>query len=84
MKLHLENGKTVTISAPNNGDDKRYISSMTLNGKDHTKNYVTHEDLMNGASITFKMDSKPNEQRGTKKPISLILSPTNLKRKSNL
>ena len=66
MKLHLENGKTVTISAPNNGDDKRYISSMTLNGKDHTKNYVTHEDLMNGASITFKMDSKPNEQRGTK------------------
>ena len=66
MKLHLENGKTVTISAPNNGDDKRYISSMTLNGKDHTKNYVTHEDLMNGASITFKMDSKPNELRGTK------------------
>ena len=66
MKLHLENGKTVTISAPNNGDDKRYISSMTLNGKDHTKNYVTHEDLMNGASSTFKMDSKPNEQRGTK------------------
>ena len=66
MKLHLENGKTVTISAPNNGDDKRYISSMTLNGKDHTKNYVTHEDLMNGASITFKMDSKPNEQRGAK------------------
>jgi predicted alpha-1,2-mannosidase len=66
MKLHLENGKTVTISAPNNGDDKRYISSMTLNGKDHTKNYVTHEALMNGASITFKMDSKPNEQRGTK------------------
>ena len=40
---------------------------MTLNGKDHTKNYVTHEDLMNGASITFKMDSKPNEQRGTRR-----------------
>ena len=39
---------------------------MTLNGKDHTKNYVTHEDLMNGASITFNMDSKPNEQRGAK------------------
>lgn len=37
MKLHLENGKTVTISAPNNGDDKRYISSMKLNGKEYTK-----------------------------------------------
>lgn len=66
MKLHLENGKTVTISAPNNGDDKRYISSMKLNGKEYTKNYLTHQDLLNGASISFKMDAKPNQQRGTK------------------
>ncbi len=66
MKLHLENGKTVTISAPNNGDDKRYISSMTLNGKEYTKNYLTHQDLLNGATISFKMDAKPNQQRGTK------------------
>ena len=55
MKLHLENGKTVSISAPNNGDDKRYISSMTLNGKEYTKNYLTHQDLLNGATISFKM-----------------------------
>ena len=61
MKLHLENGKTVTISAPNNGDDKRYISSMTLNGKEYTKNYLTHQDLLNGASISYKMDAKPNQ-----------------------
>ena len=66
MKLHLENGKTITISAPENGDDKRYISSMTLNGKEHTKNYLTHEELMNGASITFKMAAQPNEHRGRK------------------
>lgn len=66
MKLHLENGKTVTISAPNNGDDKRYISSMTLNGKEYTKNYLTHQDLLNGTSISYKMDAKPNQQRGTK------------------
>ena len=66
MKLHLENGKTVTISAPNNGDDKRYISSMKLNGKEYTKNYLTHQDLLNGASISFKMDANPNQQRGTK------------------
>ena len=66
MRLHLENGKTVTISAPNNGDDKRYISSMTLNGKEYTKNYLTHQDLLNGASISYKMDAKPNQQRGTK------------------
>ena len=39
---------------------------MTLNGKEHTKNYLTHEELMNGASITFKMAARPKEQRGTK------------------
>ncbi len=58
MKLHLENGKTVTISAPNNGDDKRYISSMKLNGKEYTKKHLTHQDLLNGATISFKMDIK--------------------------
>ena len=83
MKLHLENGKTVTISAPNNGDDKRYISSMTLNGKEYTKNYLTHQDLLNGASISFKMDANPNQQRGTKETDFPILSLTNLKRRSN-
>ena len=64
MKLHLENGKTVTISAPNNGNDKRYISSMTFNGKPYTKNYITHKDVVNGASITYQMGTKPNQQRG--------------------
>ncbi len=50
----------------NNGDDKRYISSMKLNGKRIYQNYLTHQDLLNGASISFKMDAKPNQQRGTK------------------
>ncbi len=65
VKLHLENGKVVTLSAPENGDDKRYIRSMTMNGKVYTKNYLTQEDLINGASITFEMAAQPNEQRGT-------------------
>src|SRR3712207_7980487 len=30
--LHLENGKTVTISAPGNTDATRYVQSMTVNG----------------------------------------------------
>ena len=64
-KLNLENGKTVTLSAPNNGDDKRYIESVTLNGKNDTKNYLTHGDLMNGATVIYNMSATPNMQRGT-------------------
>ena len=45
---------------------KRSAIQMKLNGKEYTKNYLTHQDLLNGASISFKMDAKPNQQRGTK------------------
>ncbi|NDV63664.1 GH92 family glycosyl hydrolase [Bacteroides sp. 224] len=64
MKLHLENGKTVTIKAPNNDADKRYVQDMKLNGSTYTKNYLTHEQLMNGANIEFIMSPVPNKKKG--------------------
>ncbi|TWV12375.1 glycoside hydrolase family 92 protein [Bacteroidaceae bacterium HV4-6-C5C] len=66
VKLHLENGKTVSINAPANSKESRYVSSMTLNGKTYDKNYLTHKDLLNGASINMNMSVKPNTKRGTK------------------
>lgn len=66
VKLHLENGKTVSINAPTNSKESRYVSSMTLNGKTYDKNYLTHTDLLNGASINMNMSVKPNTKRGTK------------------
>ncbi len=66
VKLHLENGKTVSINAPTNSKESRYVSSMTLNGKTYDKNYLTHKDLLNGASINVNMSVKPNTKRGTK------------------
>lgn len=65
VKLHLENGKTVTVNAQENSPANRYISTMTLNGKPHTKNYITHGDLTNGASLMMKMSPAANQQRGT-------------------
>lgn len=64
MSVHLENGNTIGINAPDNGHDQRYISSVKLNGKDYTKNYFTHDDLMKGAKIDFFMSDKPNKSRG--------------------
>ena len=63
--LHMENGKTVMINAPENSDKNRYVGKMTLNGKDYTKNYITYEDLLKGSTIHFQMTDKPNTQRGT-------------------
>ncbi|NDV68118.1 GH92 family glycosyl hydrolase [Dysgonomonas sp. 25] len=65
VTLNLENGKQVKITAPNNAKSNRYVNSMTVNGASHTKNYVTHDVLMNGAKINFDMSPTPNKNRGT-------------------
>ncbi|MCH5219160.1 MAG: GH92 family glycosyl hydrolase [Muribaculaceae bacterium] len=63
--LNLENGKKVTISAPNNADNKPYIQAMTIDGKPYTANYIDHETLKKGAKIVYVMSEQPNTQRGT-------------------
>ncbi len=65
--LHFENGKQVVILAENNGKANRYIGSMMLNGKPHTKNYLTHKMLLEGATIDYRMTDSPNKGRGINK-----------------
>ena len=64
VKLNLENGKTVTIDAANNSTENRYVSSMKVDGQNYTKNYLTHEDLLKGISISYDMSENPNTKRG--------------------
>ncbi len=64
ITLSLENGKEVVISAPENSADNKYIQTAKFNGKDYTKNWFSHEELMKGAKIDFTMGPKPNEKRG--------------------
>ncbi len=67
VKIKLDNGKEIAITANNNSKENRYISEMKLNGKVYTKNYLTHEDLMKGATINFNMSASPNKKRGVEK-----------------
>ena len=64
-KLHLENGKTVTIKSDNNQPDYCYIKEMKVNGKPYSRNYLTHDQLTRGANIQFRMSPVPDKQRGT-------------------
>ena len=66
VKLHLEGGKTLDITAPNCSTENKYIQTMTLNGATYDKNYITYNDVMKGGSILFNMGATPNKQRGTK------------------
>ncbi len=64
MTLHLENGKTMTITAQNCNQDNKYIQSLSINGTPSTKNFFTHDQLMRGGNIHYVMGSTPNKQRG--------------------
>ena len=65
LTLHLENGKTVNITANGNTNATRYVNSMTLNGSAYNHNYLNHSVLTDGADIVFNMSATPNMERGT-------------------
>ncbi len=67
VTVTLENGNRFEVNTPNNHPSRRYISTMKLNGESYTKNYLTHQDLMNGAKINIDMSETPNKQRGINK-----------------
>ncbi len=62
--LHFENGKNLVINAPENSDKNIYIESMSFNGKEYTKNYLEHFELLKGGVLDIKMGDKPNMNRG--------------------
>jgi predicted alpha-1,2-mannosidase len=64
ITLHLENGNTFLINAKNNSNENIYINKAKLNGKNYTRNFIKHIDIMNGGSMDFDMSPAPNFNRG--------------------
>lgn len=74
LKLKLPNGNILEIKAPAVSDKNRYVQSLKLNGRDYSKTYITHDDILKGGTLEFKMSSYPNKHRGLTpddKPYSL-------------
>jgi len=59
--MNLPDGKTFTVKAPRKKGNEIYIRSMKLNGKKYTKNYITHQDIMNGGTLEFVMSASPQK-----------------------
>ncbi len=60
--IHLHDGKTFAIKAPRKKGNEIYIRSIKLNGKKHTKNYITHQDILNGGTLEFVMSATPQKK----------------------
>jgi predicted alpha-1,2-mannosidase len=66
ISLHFENGKTFIIDAPQQNEHSLYIGQARLNEMEWTKNYIRHNDLINGGMLQMQMQERPNRSRGTK------------------
>jgi predicted alpha-1,2-mannosidase len=67
ITLHLENGKTVTINATLNSTSNKYVSALNFNGKPYSPNWLSHQALLKGGTLNFKMQAVPNKNRGINK-----------------
>jgi predicted alpha-1,2-mannosidase len=55
-------GKTFSIVAENNSPENVFIQSAQLNGKEFTRSWLTHSDIVAGGELHFRMSSKPNKE----------------------
>ncbi len=56
--VHLQNGKTFTVTVKNQSDKNVYVQKVLLNGKPLNGLSIKHADIMNGGELTFYMSSK--------------------------
>ncbi|HEX8068973.1 MAG TPA: GH92 family glycosyl hydrolase [Pyrinomonadaceae bacterium] len=63
-KIKLENGRAFTVRARNAGHGNVYIQSATLNGRPYNKSFITHQDIMRGGALVFRMGARPNRAWG--------------------
>lgn len=61
--IHLANGKTLVIDAPDNSANTPYVRGFAVNGTAHPWTLLDHEVLARGASLRFEMSSSAMHAR---------------------
>ncbi len=77
VTIRLDNGKQFKLIANNCSVINKYIQHATLNGKELTTPWFTHEQLINGGTLVLEMGPKPNKQWGSNANGSLITAASN-------
>ena len=62
--IQLPNKKTFSLKVEQNSEKNIYIQRVMLNGKPWPNSYITHQQIMQGGTMTIVMGSKPNEKFG--------------------
>lgn len=65
-KLRLSNGRIFEIEAKGVSHENKYIQSVTLNGKEWTRPWFSHDEIKNGGKLILVMGDIPNKEWGSK------------------
>ncbi len=57
VKMHMSNGKTLTISAPKASAENIYVQSVKVNGEKLNDYIISHDVISKGAVIEFDMSN---------------------------
>lgn len=60
MQLAFDNGRRLTIEAPGVSDRRRFIQSVTLNGRNLTRWWLSHAEIAAGGTLHFAMGDRPS------------------------
>lgn len=62
ITLRLQNGKAFTVFARGISETKRYVKSVSLNGRCVQGVSIGHSDIMNGGTLEFEMEGREREK----------------------
>ena len=62
--IKLQNGKTFTIIAEGASKTKKYIQKAFIDDKEIDAPYISHEQIMQGATLTLELGELPNKNWG--------------------
>lgn len=59
VEIQLANGKQVSITTENNNPQSNFVADFKLNQSEYQKLFITHDDLMAGATLDIKLGLAP-------------------------
>lgn len=66
LRINLDDGRAFTVRAEGVSDRNFYVQSAALDGRPHSKSYLTHEQLTRGGRLVFRMGPRPNVSWGAR------------------
>jgi predicted alpha-1,2-mannosidase len=62
ITLHLPQDKTFVIAAPANNATNVYVQGRILNGKNDSRTWISHDEIMQGGELTVSMGPNANKR----------------------